>query len=675
MATNVQYQQWLKEIRQAFVEGKPFDEFRMRPVILESWKRSRDFGVQMGERQSVFLSPEELEKRIKERKDLCEVAFPILLDLFEFTNGSGLLSIICDEDAYVLKTVGKRFFDEIPPQFQVREGCSRNERVVGTNGIGTALVTGKPLQVTGLEHFYPFYSDYTCSGAPIFGPDNTIVGVMCLAGPNEQSKIHTLGLAISIADIISRELKLRESQRKTQSAYNEISQMKKRLDTVFETVSSGIILLDSALHIVHVNHNAAKMLNCPVEEMTGRPVGHFFNKHIFTAKSIAKGIEGKYITYERHGQSLDLSVTVETANTNEYVIIIDTAAALHKKINAAVGRNAFFTFDDILGESPALRKALELARIAAGTPSTVMLSGESGTGKELFAHAIHNASARRNEPFIAINCGAIPKSLIESELFGYEGGSFTGAKREGCPGKFELADRGTLFLDEIGDMPFDVQSSLLRVLQSREIVRIGGSRTKKIDVRIIAATNKNLLDAVARQTFRNDLFYRLNVFGITVPPLRDRPEDIRILTDYFLRKYAVLAAKKTPFITEQVHAVLKSFSWPGNVRELENVLERAIHISDGGIDEHCLPDYIMPPYRQDPRAADGVSPGRGDPEASSPKPEAPSEQERNEKCRIMEVLQIVTGNINAAADSLRISRRTLYRKLKKYNITRANYYI
>jgi transcriptional regulator with PAS, ATPase and Fis domain len=672
MATNLQYKECLKTIRQAFKEGTPFDESQMRPVILESWKRSRDFGVRMDEVQNVFLAAEDLEARIKERKSLCEVAFPILLDLFEFTNGSGLLSILCDEEAYVLKTVGKRFFDEIPPQFQVRAGYSRNERVVGTNGIGTALATGKPLQVTGLEHFYLFNSDYTCSGAPIFGPDNTIVGVMCLAGPSEHSKTHTLGLAISIADIISRELKLRESQNKTQSAYHEISQIKKRLDTVFETVSSGIILLDSGLQIVHVNHNASNMLTCPAGEMIGHPIGHFFDKPILTAKGGARGSDSKYITYERHGQSLDLSVTVETANTNEYVIIIDTVAALHKKINAVAGRGAFFTFKDILGESPVLGKAVAQARIAAGTPSTVLLLGESGTGKELFAHAIHNASTRRKEPFIAINCGAIPKSLIESELFGYEGGSFTGAKREGCPGKLELADRGTLFLDEIGDMPFDVQSTLLRVLQSREITRIGGTRTKKIDVRIIAATNKNLLDAVARQTFRNDLFYRLNVFSITVPPLRDRPEDVRILADYFRRKYAGLAAKEPPPIAEQVYSILEAFSWKGNVRELENVLERAVYVSGEAIDEYCLPDYITQPHLPTIQAADGAGHDR---EGNAfPGPETPTARGGDEKHQIMEALRGVNGDINAAAGSLRISRRTLYRKLQKYRITRTSCY-
>lgn len=668
MATTYQYQEWLKTIRQAFKAGEPFDESRMRPAILESWKRSRDFGVRMDEIRSIVLSAEEVEARVRERKSLCEVAFPIMLDLFEFTNGSGLLSVLCDEEAYVLKTVGKRFFDKIPPQFFVREGCNRDERVVGTNGIGTVLATGKPMQVTGLEHFYPYSYDHTCSGAPIFGPDNTIVGIMCLVGLNEYSKTNTLGLTISIAATISREMMLRESQHEIQTAYNEISQIKKRLDTVFETVNSGIILLDNGLNIIHVNHNASKILNCPPEKMIGHPIGQFFDKENFTAKGIAKGIESKYITYERDGQAIDLSVTVETADTSEYVVIIDTAAALHKKINAVTGRDAFFTFKDILGESPSIRQAIKLAEIAAKTPSTVLLLGESGTGKELFAHAIHNASPRRREPFIAINCGAIPKSLIESELFGYEGGSFTGAKRGGGLGKFELADKGTLFLDEIGDMPFDVQSSLLRVLQNREIMRIGGTRTKKIDVRIVAATNKNLLDAVARQTFRSDLFYRLNVFNIMIPPLRDRPEDIRILVDYFLKKSANLAAKKPYAVTERVYAILEAFSWKGNVRELENVLERAVYISNGVIDESCLPDYIMNPPSPGPAAR--IGPRRD----IAPPPGQKARPGPDEKNHIMEVLRKVNGDITAAADSLMVSRRTLYRKLKKFEITRTSYF-
>lgn len=237
-----------------------------------------------------------------------------------------------------------------------------------------------------------------------------------------------------------------------------------------------------------------------------------------------------------------------------------------------------------------MKAALRLGQIAAQTPSNVLITGESGTGKELFAQAIHNASDRRNGPFVAINCGALPKSLIESELFGYEGGTFTGARREGCAGKFELANGGTIFLDEIGDMPFDVQVALLRVLQSHEVSRLGSSKTIKVDVRVISATNKDLLAAIDNNQFRSDLYYRLNVFGIAIPPLRERAGDVRLLADYFLQKYTSFSGHCLSGFTEAAYALLEEYEWRGNIRELENAVERAVYLtSEGRIGAECFP--------------------------------------------------------------------------------------
>ncbi len=660
-----EYQEKLQRIRRDFSAGEPFDESLVRPVILESWKRSRRYGITMGYVHKEALSPEELRRRIDERRTLCDVVFPILENLFEFTNGSGLLSVFSDEEGYVLKVVGKNYFDCIPSEYLLQEGSTRNERVVGTNGIGTALANGVPLQVKGLEHFYPTYENYTCSGAPIFDADRNIVGVLCLAGPTESSKIHTLGLAIAIAEIISNALVIGRNQQLLREAYDQAGIINKRLGVIFETVASGLMLLDGDLNIVHANSRAAKILMCGVEELTGRPVGDFFDARRVTSKSISQGFENQYLTCETKGVTLDLSVTIQPADPGGYVINFDTAVSLHKKISQLAGLDAFFTFRNILGESPAVQTALELARIAAQTPSNVLLTGESGTGKELFAHAIHNAGDRRNGPFVAINCGALPKSLIESELFGYEAGSFTGAKREGYAGKFELANGGTIFLDEIGDMPLDVQSTLLRVLQNREVVRIGGNRPKKIDVRVIAATNRNLRTAMEQQAFRADLFYRLNVFGIHVPPLRDRPGDIRLLADYFLRKYTAHAAKPLPVIAPKAYALLERFNWPGNVRELENVIERASYIADGLVDEHCLPDHISQAHTPDNAAPT--------PHAVPEMPKRPRvlvPADADEKAIIFEALEAAGGDMDQAAEKLGISRRTLYRKLQKHHITK-----
>lgn len=665
MPTNFEYQERLKKIRHAFQNRLPFDESHVRDVILESWERSRTHGVVMGSLRSVRMSEKELVTRIRDRRSLCDVAFPLLSSLYEFTNGSKLLSQICDEEGYILKMVGQSYFDFIPPEFSPAEGCCRNEKQVGTNGIGTVLSTGKPIQVVGLEHYYTTYWDYTCSGAPIFDPDGKLVGVLCLAGPSEHSKIHTLGLAIAIAEIISREMKLQRTNKEIESAYIATNAVKNTLQIISETVTSGLLLIDEHCKVLHSNKKTYSILKCGEEQIIGNDIRNIFDRKVITAKSIAKGFNEKYVSSQIGGSVVDLSVTLEPTDSNGYLIIFDTVMALHKKVNTVAGKDAYFTFDDILGEAPRLKRVVELSQIAAASPSNVLLTGESGTGKELFAHAIHNASARRNGPFVSVNCGAIPKTLIESELFGYEGGSFTGAKRDGSTGKFELADGGTIFLDEIGDMPFDVQSTLLRVLQSKEVIRIGGTRTKKVDVRIIAATNKNLVNAMELQTFRNDLFYRLNVFNIELPSLRERGGDIRLLADSFLKKYASHAHKPLPDVTEKTYTLLESFCWPGNVRELENVMERAVYISNDVIDEWSLPDYIATQFVKP------ASLGQTATKNSTPALQANSDDEKE---RFIAALEKANGDVSQAAELMGISRRTLYRKLKNYGISQTKHF-
>ncbi len=247
-------------------------------------------------------------------------------------------------------------------------------------------------------------------------------------------------------------------------------------------------------------------------------------------------------------------------------------------------------FEEIVGASSPIRSALfELSRVAP-TDATVLITGETGTGKELFARAIHKRSRRSNRPFVAVNCATIPSSLIASELFGHEKGAFTGAT-ERRQGRFELAEGGTIFLDEVGELPPEIQVALLRVLQEREFERVGGSRAIPANVRVIAATNRDLEAAIDDKTFRSDLFYRLNVFPLEVPPLRERPDDIRLLVEYFTFRFAKRAGKKIRGIGEKTLWLLQSYGWPGNVRELQNVVERAVIVSDSEalhIDERWL---------------------------------------------------------------------------------------
>jgi formate hydrogenlyase transcriptional activator len=237
-------------------------------------------------------------------------------------------------------------------------------------------------------------------------------------------------------------------------------------------------------------------------------------------------------------------------------------------------------FEEIVGLSKAIKAVVQQVARVAPTDSTVLITGETGTGKELVARAIHKRSARSARPFVAVNCAAIPASLIASELFGHERGAFTGALQR-RQGKFELADKGTIFLDEVGELPSDAQVALLRVLQEREVERVGGSRPILVDVRVIAATNRELQAAIAERAFRSDLFYRLNVFPVEMPPLRERPADIRLLVEYFVHRLSKRAGKKITGISNETLDLLESYPWPGNIRELQNVIERAVIVSDG----------------------------------------------------------------------------------------------
>lgn len=294
----------------------------------------------------------------------------------------------------------------------------------------------------------------------------------------------------------------------------------------------------------------------------------------------------------------------------------------------------------------------------APTKTTVLLLGESGTGKELFARAIHNLSHRRNYPFVPINCAAIPKNLLESELFGHEKGSFTGADAKKL-GKFELADRGTIFLDEVGDMDLTLQSKLLRALEESEIERIGGVKTVKVDVRIVAASNRDLEKAVEDKCFREDLYYRLNVFPIQIPPLRERREDIPLLVEYFISKYCHELKSTQKDISKDALNILMNYRWKGNVRELENTLERAIILCDGDIitSEHIVLTQRSVPDSTEQSLLEGTL------EDVAKKALRVAETQR-----IVEALRKTRGNKSKAAEILRVSYKTLLTKIKEYGI-------
>ncbi len=306
-------------------------------------------------------------------------------------------------------------------------------------------------------------------------------------------------------------------------------------------------------------------------------------------------------------------------------------------------------FNKLIGETPVTKKIKLTAKNIAKKPCNVLIRGESGTGKELLAEAIHWESGRKG-PFVPINCGAIPRELLQSELFGYEEGTFTGARKGGRKGKFEIADCGTLFLDEIGEMPTDMQVSLLRVLQDKMITRLGGNVQKKVDVRIIAATNTNLEEAIARGAFREDLYFRLGVVNITTPPLRQRQDDIPLITKHVLKSLCQEYQLHEPVIEKEVMVLLKNYYWKGNVRELRNVVESALLTCTGDrIARESLPNYLLQ-TRENVHAMGNI--------------------QNYEKKAVIDALNSSNGNISRAAKILGITRNTLYKKIDEFNIAR-----
>jgi formate hydrogenlyase transcriptional activator len=311
-------------------------------------------------------------------------------------------------------------------------------------------------------------------------------------------------------------------------------------------------------------------------------------------------------------------------------------------------------FEGIIGQSSALRKVLQMVEHVAPGDSTVLLLGETGTGKELIARAIHNCSCRRDQGFVKVNCAAIPSGLLESELFGHERGAFTGAITQKV-GRLELADHGSLFLDEIGDIPLELQPKLLRVLQEREFERLGSNRTKRVDVRIVAATHRDLEGMILEKQFRSDLYYRLNVVPVYLPPLRERPEDIPLLVQHFVQKFARNAGKSIDMIPSGTMDALRRYPWPGNIRELENVIERAVILGSGRVlrvSNHDLSTRIVSQRNED-------------------RPQTLEEVERNHILATLKETQWILSGPSGAAVRLGLNRSTLYFRMKKLGIARS----
>jgi PAS domain S-box-containing protein len=455
-------------------------------------------------------------------------------------------------------------------------------------------------------------------------------------------------MVIAAADSIENMLKI--------VRYNialEIS--KKRIETIFNSISSGILSADMDGNITNINKQVIKMFGCSEFEIGRLKIWEIIKNWQNVLDRINAGDnftdEDVYVNAKINKMQFTLSaypVYSSQKKLKEIVCVFNELKKSRKLAGKILSGQAVYTFDKIIGKDKKLIKIVEYAKKIADSKSTVLITGESGTGKEVFAQSIHNCSIRRDEPFIAVNCGAIPRTLIESELFGYEEGAFTGARKGGNAGKFELADGGTIFLDEIGEMPIDMQTRLIRVIEEGVINRIGSPRQIPVDVRIIAATNKELDEEVKRGNFRKDLFYRLNVLPIRLPALRGRRDYIPLLVDFYMDKTSKRLNKRRVNITPEYMNYLQSCSWPGNIRELENVIEQIVNT------ETLQMDFT----NQAVNEIDNVK--NNDWNLSL---------DYVEKQHISSVLKNTGGNISIAAKILGIGRNTLYRKMDFYKIS------
>lgn len=492
------------------------------------------------------------------------------------------------------------------------------------------------------------------------------IGIISLMGFTPKQKDNLMGNSEQYMEFIVRMADMLASKVSEQRVLEEKNILSKQLEAIINTVNYGIVSINNEGKIVSFNQTAENLLGLKGSEAVGRLVAEVLpGSPLLKVLTTGKATIDKEIKYHNVPAKPQVLSNVYPINSGPKVVgaveSFRDFAEVHKLAYKLESNSMGYSFKNIIGNSPAMLRVKNRAKIVARNKSTILIEGESGTGKELFARAIHAASPESKAPFVAINCGAIPDTLLESELFGYEKGAFTGAKPGGKLGKFELADKGTLFLDEIGDMPLYLQVKILRVLQERVVQRLGSTKEVPINVRVISATNQNLVEKIEQGEFREDLYYRLNVIPLTVPPLRERKEDIQLLLKYFLGKYNRLLMKDIKGFSKDVLRLMLCYNWPGNVRELENAVEYAFNFTAGDyVEATYLPERIRN-YRRN--TVEDINLHQS---------ELQKQERQMERDKLVELLQYYGTSVkekDKVAAALGISRATLYRRLRRVGLT------
>lgn len=631
--------------------------FTVRPVIGDSWSRCASGGIDA--RQTEAPLNDAIEELVRTNRDLLEAARRSFANIARLLDGTGAMLVLADRNGVLIDAIGDKRTIHDGMDINLTIGGKWTEDVVGTNGIGTALWAGAPVFVHAAEHFCAGIKSWTCAGAPIRDPfDNSIIGVVDLSGHPDIFRPHNTVLVAAAAQEIEKALAERQNEDRARllEAFISSASNYRRKD--------GLLIVDGRARPIYchnVPESALRQLkaNSGAPHRSERRLARFFESGcgVDLADALPDAFRACHISTLQIDDSLRGAALVFPSREP----VPRTTAVKTDKQEQLAATSAL-----IVGNSDALLEAIDVAqRVAASREVTsVLIEGETGVGKELFARLIHLGSRdTSNSPFITVNCGAITKELFGSELFGHVPGAFTGASREGKPGVFELANGGVLCLDEIGEMPLEIQPFLLRVLEERLIRRLGDSRSRAVEVRLVASTNRDLKSEVAAGRFRRDLFYRIGTVSIHVPPLRERGEDVLLLVEHFNKKISERIGSQLLRFSPDTLDALVAYDWPGNVRELRNLLEKLHILARGSIVEMSdLPAEFRAPKKVISLEGTGTLTGE---------PAQLLSIEDAERQVIRDALIAEKGNLSRVAQRLGISRPTLYRKLDHFGFKRS----
>jgi transcriptional regulator of acetoin/glycerol metabolism len=593
-------------------------------MILKEWKRCRDLRINADMNKGVMLTADEFEKVRNNNRGLIEKALPVLKNVSQFLTWIPIILILTDNKGNILQVLGENKVRKHAANNNIIEGSIWREELAGNNGLGTALNRKAPVHVFAAEHYCEGWHTWTCAAAPILNPfTGEVIGVVDLTSFEKDYKDEALGLTFSLANQIATELKMDQEIKRIQL-------INKFIEYSSRYANEGIVVVDQLGHIIRLNENARTLF--PDTK---------FDKEFLSKNNI--NFEQESVIWDGEKKEIGQLYTLHLKPK--------------RTVNGKLPKKSIRVYGDFITLNTQLRKTLERITKISSTDISVLVNGESGTGKELIASYIHQQSRRKEGPYVPVNCGEISRELFSSKIFGYEKGAFTGADPHGRKGFFEMAHRGTLFLDEIGELPLDIQASLLRVLETKRFRRLGAEQETVADFRIIAATNRVLEKEIQDGNFRSDLYYRLNVAKFNIIPLRERPEDIEYLAQHFIEYFCHKHNLRKKPITPEALEILKRYEWKGNARELKNIIETVIFFSGDVISEDDLKMNFQLSAKLITEAT---------------QKENSYNLKSNEKQIIIEALKKYK-KLNLVAKELGISRSTLYLRLERFNIDYEKY--